>query len=140
MSALKCLPALLAVALVIGCSKPEAKYVGTYTGKLQISQASKDKLAKLGAQAAMVEQQIEKATINLNLKDDMTYTVSASGVPASANSSDEGKWAFADNQITLTSTKDKSKPQPMTIESDGSLSFMLPGGGDTTVKFTKSSS
>ena len=137
---MKCLPALLVFALVVGCSKPEQKYVGTYTGKLQISQASKDKLAKLGAQAAMVEQQIEKATFNLNLKDDMTYTVSASGVPATAESSDEGKWAFADNQITLTSTKDKSKPEPMTIESDGTLSLLLPGGGDTTVKFTKSSS
>ena len=61
---------VLAVAL-IGCGKPEDKFIGKYDGKLDIPQETLDQIkvaaVAAGATAAQVEQQIKSATFGMEL-------------------------------------------------------------------------
>jgi hypothetical protein len=72
-----CLNAIVAAvfACAVGCGKPTDKYVGHYTGKVQLLPLAKRRLAQLPPQAAaQARTMIENLTMDLDLRKDMTYT------------------------------------------------------------------
>ena len=90
------LPALLALALLIaGCAKPEDKYVGTYTGKTQLSQKTLDLIAK---QPKAEQDQIINATVKLELKQDKTATLTPSGQSAGTS----GSWSVQNGEVSIS--------------------------------------
>ncbi len=110
--------ALLAIAAA-GCSKPEDKFVGHYTGQMQFSQKTQVDLAKAPPQlAAQLKDQLGGLKMDLELKKDKTYTATAT-IPSSQTPSTNvstGTWAFEDNKLTLTDLNEtvNGKPSPLT--------------------------
>lgn len=97
--------ALLVVAALMGCGKPEDKFVGKYDGKLEIPQESLDQIKAFataaGATPAQVEQQIKEATFGMELmKEGKCRVWSASKGQESSN---EATWTLNEqgNAITI---------------------------------------
>jgi hypothetical protein len=128
-----------AVALSLaGCGFSEKSLVGTWTGKVNLSDADRK---AAGEQAAAAE----SMTATLEFKEDKTFSLSV-GLPV------EGTWTYADNNVTLTTTKvagmdvsgmpgggADNKPQVMKVE-DGGKKLVLSdptGKSGTTLTFTK---
>ena len=147
-------PLVAAVALVAtGCSKPEDAFVGHYTGKVALSQKATDQLAKMGAMGTALKEQMSKATMDLELKKDKTFSMTSDmhmGGPASNAS---GTWTLVNNQITLAPTSEtaagKASPVPanQTMKLNASADkktltpdmSAIPGAADsgTSITFTK---
>lgn len=90
------IPALFALALVLaGCAKPEDKYAGTYTGKMQLSQKTLDLIAK---QPKAAQDQILNATVKLELNKDKTATLTPSGQTAGTS----GSWSVQNGEIAIS--------------------------------------
>ncbi len=90
----------IALALLAGCSKPEAKYVGKWTGKVEVPAASMEKIkAQLGPMAANIEEELAKLSMSLELKADGSYTMNTTA-PGSENVS--GKWTLDSENRTVT--------------------------------------
>ena len=73
--------ALVALSLLAsGCSNPEEKYYGSYTGSIVLSDEANrlidDAAKKNGIDPAMIKEQIQQMTFSLELKDDGTYSSS----------------------------------------------------------------
>jgi hypothetical protein len=131
--------AVAAVALSLaGCGFSEKSLVGTWSGKINLSEADRK---EAGAQASAAE----AMTTSLEFKEDKTFSLTM-GVPI------EGTWTYADKNVTLTTTKvmgmdissipgaDKdNKPQILKVE-DGGKKLVLSdpsGASGTTITFTK---
>jgi hypothetical protein len=102
--------AIAAAILSAGCAKPEDKFVGHYSGKLQLSKQAEDKLATAPpAAAADLRNQLSAVKMDMELRKDMTYTVTAnfpaarSSIGQSASTTDTaiGTWTVADKKLTL---------------------------------------
>ena len=91
---------LLAVA-ASGCHKgPENKLAGTYVAKPQLTaQGSALIDKKMGAKADAAKKQISDTAINLELRSDMTFTMTTTG-PSASNST--GKWTNVGGRVLLT--------------------------------------
>lgn len=131
--------AIAAVALSLtGCGFSEKNLVGKWTGKVNLSDADRKAAGDQAAQA-------ESMNAALEFKEDKTYTLTI-GLPI------EGTWVYADNNVTLTTTKvmgmdvssmpgggKDNKPQVMKVE-DGGKKLVLSdpsGTSGTTITFTK---
>lgn len=97
--------ALALVAALMGCGKPEDKFVGKYDGKLEIPQESIDQIKAFagaaGATPAQIEQQIKSATFGMELmKEGKCRVWSASNGQESSN---EATWTLNEqgNAITI---------------------------------------
>jgi hypothetical protein len=130
----------LAIALV-GCGKGEDKFVGSYTGKEQLSQKTLDAVSKM-PNAAQIRAQMDKAqqmSIGLTLKKDKTATMSVAGQPQNAN----GTWVFENNQVVMTlSGAAGGPPMKLNPSSDGKTLTVdmsgTPMADAGTLVFTKS--
>ena len=132
--AARVLPFLVLLFLLVGCAKPEAKYVGHYNGTMKISDKSREQINKMGPQAVQVLQQIEGLKFELDLKEDKTFTVVFKSGPA--NDTKSGTWTLADNVITLNGTDEKT-PSKLTPQPDGSLVATNATDKESTITFTK---
>ncbi len=136
---LKLVPFVLIAALV-GCSKPESKFVGHYDAKIEVDQALRDKVAAAGPQAtAMLEQQLGAAQGSLNLFGDGTYSGRQSGTSKGNRGISSGKWTESGGTITMTGNGKGEKTETVTGSEDGNTLTMtfdsLPGA---KLVFTKS--
>ncbi len=129
--------AFAALAITAGCGFKESDLVGKWKGKMVLSAEDKK---EAGAEAAKAE----GLSFDLVLNEDKTFVL-AVGV------STEGTWTYADNKLTLTTTKvmgmdvsgmpgaAETKPQVLNVEDGGNkLVLADPNGKSTTVvAFTK---
>lgn len=100
--------ALLFLALIAGCSKPEDKFVGKWDGKMDLSQEMMD-MAE-AAKAFLTPEQIKQmedaqkmiadARVVLDLKDDGTYVMTTTGLNESHTVN--GKWTLSEDGKTIT--------------------------------------
>ena len=121
------------LAFLTGCSDPAAKYVGSYTGTIDLSGQLKKK-AEAAGPAAMELVKAAKAT--LNLKEDKTYDVTFTMF--GKNESESGNWSAAETVLTLKATsKDKvgSGGAKLSANEDGTLIWR---NASVTITFTKS--
>lgn len=86
-----CIALIVASLLTAGCSKPEDKYVGTYTGRVEMTDEMKKMMegfASMGGDANFdFDAEMQKSAFGLELRDDGTYTALDN-----KNSNDEGTW------------------------------------------------
>lgn len=105
--------AWLAVALIasclLGCSKPEDKYVGHYVGHIAVTQKALDEAKKKGFEKQL-QQEIASTTIDLTLNLNKTFLLSNSDVKS--EKSGEGTWALSGNKILLTPKAQKGPATP----------------------------
>jgi hypothetical protein len=123
----------------VGCGFNEKSLVGSWTGTVNLSAEDQKNEQAAAAAGAM------KAT--LEFKEDKTYTLSM-GLPL------EGTWAYADNNVTMTTTKvmgmdissipgaeKDNKPQVLKVEDGGKkLTMSIPESQGSTITFTKNES
>lgn len=107
-------PIAIVIAVVAsGCAKPEDKFVGHYTGALQLTPAAQAQLSQQPPQiAAMLKSQVTGLKIDLDIRKDRSYTVNAtipggqapgqSARGSSTNDVSDGTWTLAGNKLTLT--------------------------------------
>ena len=109
----------LAALLMAGCSKPEDKFVGHYTGKVQITPQAEKALSALPKQAqAQTRSQLQSLNVALDLKKDKAYTVSMS-LPDGAYTG-TGTWSLTDNKISLVTQTETSNGKTVTVTNKGS--------------------
>jgi hypothetical protein len=128
--------ATAAVALSLaGCGFSEKSLVGSWTGTINLS--AEDKKDPQSAAAETIKPTLE-------FKEDKTYSLTM-GLPI------EGTWSYADNQVTMTTTKvmgidvgsmpggADNKPQILKVEDGGKkLTMSDPtGSSGSTITFTK---
>ena len=127
---------LLFVAfLLVGCAKPEDKYVGHFNGKITIDPDTRAKLIQEGGdQAAKMVQAMESAAISLDLNKDKTYKMQIGGPMGTATT---GTWTFADGVISCAVTNGKN-PTRMTPSEDGNtLTAVNTKDGKSEIVFTR---
>lgn len=124
-----------------------ASPVGTWVGKIVL-----DKTPEIPAQASPAQKQqmqsmidqIKKIRINLVVKSNKTFLLSAPAIGPQPATKAEGTWAQKGSTVTLTTTKEngkavsgtKAKPQDFQLSANGkSLSMGTPGMGKLV--FTK---
>jgi hypothetical protein len=143
--------ALIAIAAA-GCSKPEDAYIGHFTGKLTLSQKALDQLSKMGTMGNSLKDQMTKATIDLELKKDKSFTM-ATDTHMGQTTTASGTWALANNQVVLTPSAETSNGKTNAVPAKQTLKLnpsadkktlipdmsSLPGGADsgTSITFTK---
>lgn len=93
-------PALLIGVVVAGCSKPQDVYVGSYTGKLELSRESKKRLYK-DPDYQPYGEMWAKGALTLTLYKDGTFTSKATMRGYSEQVG--GHWALEDNKVVITS-------------------------------------
>ena len=93
---------MLALAIAVGCGKPEDKFVGHYNGKMTISAQAQDKIKNSGAQGAQMLQGMLAATLGLELKQDKTFALTTSMLGQSNVTN--GTWSLDNSQITMQGT------------------------------------
>ena len=140
MNKLSAFAVVAVLVLAAGCGFNEKSLVGSWTGTFNLSAEDQKNPQAVAMAEAM------KAT--LELKEDKTYTLSV-GLPS------EGTWSYADNNVTMTTTKvmgmdisgvpgaeKDNKPQLLKVE-DGGKKLVLSdttGSSGSTITFTKNES
>ncbi len=128
---------IAAIATVSGCSDPAAKYVGSYTGKMQVGSTFKSKFGQQGVDQA--NKLMNAASCTLDLRKDKTYDVNLSAFGQTKTES--GTWKFVENKILLTPTSKEAigdgKTTQLGVTEVGSLSSR---DSRFSITFTKSSS
>jgi len=146
---------LLVVALLVcavGCGKPTDKFIGQYTGKVQLLPLAEKRLAQLPPQAAaQARSTIENLKMNLDLRKDMTYTTNME-FPGNTYSV-SGKWFLSNGTLTLVNNSETKNGQTTTLpgnsadvlspDSEGKVLKMgaasNPALAGMTITFTKGS-
>jgi hypothetical protein len=111
--------ALLVAGILVGCSKPEDKFVGHYEGKIDIDQATKDKITQANPQGAAMLQEFESMSIALNLNADKTYSARLSGMSKRNANNRSGTWTLSGNTITITNGGANKTVETLTASEDG---------------------
>jgi len=133
---------ILALAIAVGCGKPEDKFVGHYNGKMAISTQAQDKLKNTGgAQGEQLLQGMLAATLGLELKKDKTFALTTSMLGQSNVTN--GTWSLDNSQIIMQGTDAsgaaQGTPSKLNPSDDGktltAINTVDPG---TTMVFTKS--
>ncbi|HXH59878.1 MAG TPA: hypothetical protein VNI20_00820 [Fimbriimonadaceae bacterium] len=102
-----CVALVLCSALLAGCAKPEAKFVGKWDGKATFPQKVIDLLKAMvpADQQDKIEEDLTSGSISLELKKDMTYAL----VTSSKDRTDttNGTWTLDKDgkNITLSAPK-----------------------------------
>src|SRR2546425_20815 len=127
MSTIKITGLFLALAIIaaLGCSKPEDKFVGHYSGTIQLAQKFQDQLANLPpAVAAKAKSQMDQMKFDLELSKDKTYTVTGT-MPMQGPLAETGTWVLADKAITLSEKTEtvNGKPVPNPDTKPKNLTF-----------------
>src|SRR5438128_1495402 len=127
---LRILAPLLLVLVALGCSKtPENKLAGTYICHPQLTPqgiAMLDK--KAGPKAAAAKKQVTDTTINLELRSDMTFTMTTSGPQPSTVS---GKWTETGTKILLDNGSGASSEGVFALNVSPDLKSLTPDKGGT---------
>ena len=137
MNARKALVALIGLLLICGCSKPEAKYVGHFNGKMNIAPETQAKLAQQSPQFA---QAMANATFALNLKQDMTFSLTTTMMGQGVTNT--GVWSLTNGQIVMTSKPGGGAPgetpSKLTPSADGNtLTALNTADNKSTLTFTR---
>ena len=107
---------LAALALVVvGCSKPEDKFVGHYNGKVELGAETKQKIAALPPEAKkQAESNFQNIKVDLDLRQDKSYTFNLT-IP-SASFSVTGVWELKGNKINCINKQEtvNGKTSPVT--------------------------
>ncbi len=79
-----CTVIIAASLLIVGCGGPEAKYVGKYTGRIEMSEQMLNMMkafAAMGGEEALAsfEEEMKNSTFELELNSDSTYTTTDKG-------------------------------------------------------------
>ncbi len=92
----------VAATLLVGCGKPEDKFVGNWTGKVEFPKEAMDTLKAMlpPADFAKAEKDIKEAKIDLELKKDKAYSITSvtQGKPSTVT----GTWTLSEDAKTLT--------------------------------------
>ena len=123
-------PFLLVAAIAAGCSKPEDKFVGHYTGKMVLSQKALAELDKAGPMASGLKEQLEKLTMDLELKADKTFSVTASGSTMGSGST-TGTWVLTDGAVVISPTSAASAGKQTAITGGQTQKFTASPDGKT---------
>lgn len=93
--------AILLALVASGCSKgPQNRLAGSYLAKPELTPQGTALIEKkMGPKAAAAKKQIADTAINLELRSDMTFTMTTTGPSASTNS---GKWTDMGDKILLS--------------------------------------
>ena len=93
---------------LVACTKPDEKFIGHYTGKLELMPSMEKRLAKLPAeQGAQVRANVANLTAELDLQKDKTYAMTMTSPRGKLSIT--GTWVYSVNTIDLinkTITKD----------------------------------
>ena len=122
--------ALLLTVLVFGCSRaPQNKLVGTYVGKPQLTAEGLALIEKKeGAKAEQAKAQISNTSINLELKPDMTFTMTTSGMTPSTVT---GKWTDNGTKILLSNNASPGSSM-LSLNVSADSKTLTPDTGDNT--------
>jgi ABC-type Na+ efflux pump permease subunit len=92
----------VAATLLVGCSKPEDKFVGNWAGKVEFPKEAMDTLKAMlpPADFAKAEKDIKEAKIDLELKKDKSYSITS--VTENKPSTVTGTWTLSEDAKTLT--------------------------------------
>jgi hypothetical protein len=118
--------ALLAVLIISGCSSPEKKLAGSFSGTIEFTEEGKNQVIAMMKQLQAPQAEIDKATkdmdgtqVTLDLKEDLSFTLNSGGLPGVT-----GTWTLNEDGSTAV-----LKP-----EVAGTLN--LPNSGNQTMEFT----
>lgn len=96
---------VLLLLLLVGCGKPEDKFVGTYTGKFQLSADQMAEVKRMtktpNGQPSQADEFIKtfnSITGKLTLNQDKTALLETT---ARGGTSKKGTWAFEGNQVVI---------------------------------------
>lgn len=95
-----------------GCGLKEKDFVGKWTGKVQLTEEER---AKAGALAGLAD----AFTMKLELKADKTFDMMNT----------QGTWAYADNKISLTTTKMMGIEVPAGTQGNDPVTILVEDGG-----------
>lgn len=131
------LPLAIAVFL-IGCDA-SASLNGQWVGKVELSAEDQKQLDEMPEGMKEMMGSLADMTINLNLKEDKTYTMSMAGASQFETT---GKWELSEGSVILTPDQGGGPGQMagagMTLEQEGSRLVTTQPGSDSKMIFTKS--
>jgi hypothetical protein len=129
-----------AVLLIATAAVAGTNVVGAWKGKVEMDLSSLPKAQNAQQQQMMDKMmaQVKKMVINLTLKGNKTFTMSAVAAPPDGKTHTmTGSWSQKGNKITMVGktedgkpATDKDKTQTLTVNPNGkSMSLDMPGGG-----------
>lgn len=99
-----CIALIAASLLVAGCGKPEDKFVGAYTGSVELSQETLDQMKAMAAQIGQNPDEWVKdpqsLSMTLELQDEGVFSITSSSTQS--QSTTNGKWTLSEDGKSIT--------------------------------------